>query len=298
MYKKYILRIANTTFTNNTIGIARSFLALATLVIIVFNDLESILSSSGYRFNFFTVLNLTSAKFLSILILLLVIIGWKPRITAIFHFWISFSIFDRMLYPEGGDRIAVIITFLLIPILFSDKRKSHWVNELKTSEESSFLKQCSNIFNHFAFTTVRVQICIIYFFSGISKPFLEETWIQGTAIYYYFSNPNFGYSSWQSGIVELLLNNPYLLLMMTWGAILFEISLAFCLVASKKYYKYFLIAGITLHFLIFLIQGLSTFFLVMTGALFIYLGPKEGYRFKKPLWNLPKLLKKNKAVKS
>tara|TARA_B110000090_G_scaffold208521_1_gene262489 strand:+ start:2426 stop:3313 length:888 start_codon:yes stop_codon:yes gene_type:complete len=294
MFKKYILRIANTHFRNNTIGLTRSFLALATLTIILFNDLDSILSSSGFRFNFFSILDLTFAKFLSILILLIVIIGWKPRYTAIFHFWISFSLFDRILYPEGGDRITVILTFLLIPILLFDKRKSHWVNAPTTTEGQSFLQQCSNIFNHFVHTTIRVQIGVIYFFSGISKPFLEETWIQGTAIYYYFSDPVFGYDGFQSGIIEFLLNTPVTLLMMTWGTILFELSLAFCLVASRKYYKYFLVAGITMHFSIFIIQGLSTFFLVMTGALIVYLGPKEGFLINKMNWNPIQLLKRIK----
>lgn len=293
MFKIYIFKIANTRIANTTIGLARSILALATLFVIIFNDLDAILSIEGFRFNFFTVFNLFWAKLASILILITVIIGWKPRFTAILHFWISFSLFNRMLYPEGGDRISVIITLLLIPILLFDNRKNHWINEVSTKKELSFSEQCINIFNHFIYTTLRFQICIIYLISGISKPFLEETWIQGTAIYYYLSSPIFGYSNWQSGIIELLLNNPYLLLMITWGTILFEVSIAFCLVASKKYYKYFLIGGITLHFLIFLVQGLSTFFLVMTGALFIYLGPKEGYHFKKPIWNPMKRFKKS-----
>jgi antimicrobial peptide system SdpB family protein len=293
MLEKKINKLANAVIANNTIGIARSFLALSSLFVILFNNLDLILSKGGNRFNFFSVLDFTnySAKVVSILILLTVIIGWKPRITAILHFWIAFSLFEKMIYPEGGDRIATILTFLLIPILLVDTRKSHWNKKNIEIKEFSFSQKCANIFNYFVFATIRVQVAIIYFFSGISKPFLEDTWKEGTAVYYYLSNSNFGYANWLSVIIEPLLNNPYALLFLTWGAVLLEISLAFCLVASKKYYKFFLILGISLHFSFFIIQGLATFFLVMTGALFMYLGPKEGYNFSAFKWNSFRLFK-------
>lgn len=294
LYKDHIVTLANTRIINNTIGVARSFIALSALITIAFNDLDVIFSTKGFWFNFFNLLDFTdySAKLLSILVLTLVLIGWRPRITAILHFWIAFSLFDKVLYPEGGDRIAAIITFLLIPVLLFDARKWHWNPNPDNQKEWSFFEQCVNIFNGFVYTTIRVQVCLIYFFSGISKPFLEDTWIEGTAIYYYFYSPTHGYTEWLSGIIVPLVDNAYILLALTWGTILLELVLAFCLVASRKYYKYFLIAGIALHFSIFLIQGLSTFFLVMTGALLIYLGPKEGYDFKMVKRNPLKILTK------
>jgi len=65
-------------------------------------------------------------KWLAILVLLFVIIGYFQKIACLLHWWVSFSFLYSATIIDGGDQIASILTFLLIPICFLDNRKNHW----------------------------------------------------------------------------------------------------------------------------------------------------------------------------
>lgn len=83
-----------------------------------------------------------------------------------------------------------------------------------------------------------------------------------------------------------LLKNPYLVTGMTWGTLLLEILLFMGIAISKSEpkRKYLLCLGIGFHFLIGLFFGLWTFFITMTGALILYLGPRDGFTKKYFKW--------------
>lgn len=125
-------------YWTNYLGLSRSLLALGMLLTLFFNS-NDILFSHGINNDYFLKCNFINslsiyclikhtllAKYISILILFSVSIGIYPRLTCIFHWWITYSFATSAYIIDGGDQIASILTFLLIPICLLDRRKWHW----------------------------------------------------------------------------------------------------------------------------------------------------------------------------
>ncbi|RAW03474.1 hypothetical protein [Pseudochryseolinea flava] len=98
-------RVSNFTPWDNTLGFCRTSLALATLITLLFNesatvfrpivgspDIPSCIGVS--KFSLFCLLhdNLEVARWISIGILTITIIGFYPAVTCIFHWWVTFSL--------------------------------------------------------------------------------------------------------------------------------------------------------------------------------------------------------------
>ncbi|MFH6682314.1 hypothetical protein RI119_04800 [Bacillus amyloliquefaciens] len=75
-------------------------------------------------------------KAVCICILILVVIGWRPRLTGFFHWWISYSFQNSAVTLDGGDQVAAVFTLLLLPLTLTDPRKWHW-----SPYEASFEKR-------------------------------------------------------------------------------------------------------------------------------------------------------------
>ncbi|WP_299362562.1 hypothetical protein [Winogradskyella sp.] len=271
-----IWRYSNNNFRTKTIGYGRSFLAASTLISIIFNDFDLIFIEKKFLLNLFDFSdNHLITKTTAVLILILVIIGIVPRMTAILHFWVSLSFYQKILYTEGGDQITVIITFLLIPILLFDNRIWHWNNIDDSSTKTGFHNSFVNVFNSFIFLSIRLQIAIVYFISSVSKPYKVEQWKDGTALYYWFNDAYYGYSGAIKTLVSPLINEPLFLLILTWGTLILELIIACCLFLSYSVRRYVFVLGVFLHISIFLIHGLATFSLTMIGALILLMGSRE-----------------------
>jgi hypothetical protein len=131
--KKAIHFIENVEFYFLPIYIARTLLAISTLINILFNNpfllyqqKELILpfaprvALSEYSiFNLFFP-NLLLAKWVSAFILLLVIIGFVPRVLCFLQFWIAYSLRTSSIITYGSDDINMILCLFLIPILMND----------------------------------------------------------------------------------------------------------------------------------------------------------------------------------
>ncbi len=278
------------SFSNNTIqtpiyGISRSLLAFGTLITFIFSN-EKILFDPDINFsnryvktifddiNFFFLFdfdNLIYARFITIIILIIVISGIYPRFTGVFHWWISFSWFQAGALVEGGDQITAVITFLLIPITILDKRTSHW----GTDETNN--NYILNFVSYLFLFLIKLQICFVYFHAAVEKIYKVPEWVDGTAIYYFFKDPVFGYPDWMDPFLSLIIESK-IVFFITWGTILFELILAgaFFMDNNKKVYLYPL--GIIFHLIIWLIFGLSSFFFAMAGALTLYLIPVSYYK--------------------
>jgi antimicrobial peptide system SdpB family protein len=96
-------------------------------------------------------------------------------------------------------------------------------------------------------------------------------WADGTAVYYWFTDPIFGAPHWLSPVLTPLLMNPVTVTMLTWGAILLEVFLFTGLVMDKKHRKQLLLCGIAFHAGIAVIHGLISFAIAMWAALLLYL---------------------------
>ncbi|MGJ8745457.1 sporulation-delaying protein SdpB family protein [Polaribacter sp.] len=273
------LTLKNFPYTN-VIGLARSIIAFGTLMTLLFNSYAMLVYENSkygavktfgnFQFNFFTLFgqeNFVIMKWLAIAILLVTISGFFIKITAILHWWISLSFlyFCSLGAVEGGDKIAANITFLLIPILLTDKRKNHW-------HYSTPYKSANTIFALFAVWAIRIQIAIVYFHTSIAKMFVQE-WSDGTYLYYLFNSTIYGMPRWISPFMNVLLENSIALSLLTYGALLLEILLVLGLTASIKYRKIVLVFAILFHFSIIFFTGIFTFFFAISGGLILFLYP-------------------------
>jgi antimicrobial peptide system SdpB family protein len=204
----------------------------------------------------------------SILVLCAVISGYYPRITCIFHAWISYSVFHSLLIVEGGDQITAILTLLIIPACLTDNRKNHWIRN------NDYIIP-NDIGRHFVRTSlifVRVQMALLYLDAGVEKLKVTE-WVDGTATYYWFTHNIFGAPDWMRYLFTNAFSHQYFVTTVTWGVILLEISLFAGLFIQQKY-RYLLLGFASIfHFLIFIVHGLPTFMIAMWAGLLMYLLP-------------------------
>ena len=285
--EKNIQSMASNYLWSNTIGVARTMLAIGTLTTLLFNDIHLIMQPLGdvmgreiqsdfARYSLFEILkeHLVLAKWFSILVLLIVASGWRPRITGVFHAWIAFSMATSGMVIDGGDQITSVLSVLLIPICLVDNRKWQWVS--KEVQDTSKFQFHLNIVAVVSYFFIRLQVAFIYFHASVGKMDVEE-WINGTAIYYWSYSPLFKMPEWMEPWLPTLFENPTFMTLSTWGILAFELLLFLGLVIEHKWRPLLLKAGIAFHFSIVLLYGLVSFFFAMTGALILYLGPKKGF---------------------
>ena len=257
------------------VGIARSCLAICTLLNLIFNSYETlqIISKSDLTYGdieFYSLFHVFKNEYVSliiaIVILLSVLSGYYPRITCYFHFWASFSFIISAELIEGGDQVASILSLWLCPVLMFDKRVNHWSKSNFNSYGHFFAKSLA----FFSLWIIKIQMAIIYFNSSIGKLDTKE-WSNGTAIYYWFNHPVFGLNKSLLSIVEPLLLNPIGVASLTWGAIMIELFIAFSIFSGSHILKRAtLVIGIFLHFSFIIVFGLWTFFFAMLGGLLLF----------------------------
>jgi antimicrobial peptide system SdpB family protein len=266
----------------NVYGLSRTILALATGAtltstrsIALFHAGESVPYCAGpARIGFFCLLSnhLEIARWLAVVILAVVASGWRPRVTGLLHWWVSYSLQASAVLVDGGDQVTAVLTLFLLPVALTDARRWHW--EEVTSEPSRGREVLQRLVALSALLMVRLQVAGIYFHSAVAKLSVEE-WANGTALYYWFSHPEFGAPPGRLRLLMPLLTNGTTVALMTWGAIVLELFLFTALVMPKRAWPYFLVLGIAFHGAIAAIHGLISFGLAMTAALILYLRPVE-----------------------
>lgn len=284
---------SNSVWTN-TYGVARSILSLGTLLTLLTNSNDILFKKAAVRpdscdpFNLSLYCifdNLLVGKIISIVILALVVSGWRPRFTGLLHCWVMYSLINSASILDGGDHIASIITMLLLPITLTDNRKWHWT-QLTSPEPVNTIYGLKNIIAKSCLIIIKVQVSVIYLNAAAAKLAIKE-WVDGTAIYYWFKHPLFGYPSWIEPLIEPLILNGTTLFMISWGTMIFEFLLFAGIVMDKRYKKIFLFFGILFHCGIFLIHDLASFLFTMAACLILFLRPSnEPFLLPKIIVNL------------
>jgi antimicrobial peptide system SdpB family protein len=281
---------ANTQPWTNVYGVARTILALGTLLTLFFNDAVTLFMPNGVVqkealpttistinfFFFFPVEFLDTARWIAIVILLVVISGWRPQITGIFHWWISFSFATACVIVDGGDQVTQVITLFLLPIAFTDTRKWHWSTNSANNRlyEDSTKHKILSLIALSSYFAIRLQVAIIYFHASTAKLKVEE-WVNGTVFYYWSGHPVFGLNEVLKPLFMPLISNSIMVLSITWGSIILETLLFMGLVMNKRWWQTLLVCGLSFHLMIILVHGLVSFFFAMAGSLILYLRPLE-----------------------
>lgn len=135
------------------------------------------------------------------------------------HWWLTFSLATSAVTIDGGDQVSVVLTLLLLPITLTDARKWHWQTRSTHLGESERLVALS------ALLAIRIQVAAIYFHAAIGKLRVEE-WTDGTAVYYWFTNPDYGASPFVSQLLRPLLLHGTTIALMTWGSRSLAVAIA------------------------------------------------------------------------
>lgn len=268
----------------NVYGLSRTLLALSTLLTLVFNDAKVLFIPTSDNEGFPTCeglgnislyclvpdeyLYLNLVRVLSILLLIVVVSGWRPRFTGIIHWYVSFSFLQSAVTVDGGDSIAAVMTLLLIPLTLTDPRKSHW-DSLVEKKPYSIQK----LVGEMTLLIIRIQVAIIYFHATVAK-LTEDEWINGTAVWYYAQNSMLGLNPHLFDIFSNLLSS-FLIVIPTWGTLILQTFLFAGILASKEKRKTLLWLAIFMHEIFAIFLGLMSFSLAMIAILIIYFRPTE-----------------------
>jgi antimicrobial peptide system SdpB family protein len=297
-FEKFVDNLSTQWRWTNAIGVARTVLAVGTLITLLFNNIYDLVEPLGARtgtssfsgiakISIYHLLdnNIVLAKWLSVAVLLLVASGWRPRITGILHWWIAFSFSSSAMVLDGGDQITATLTLLLIPICLVDSRKWHWSNESHPVDSISIKQKMAAIVATISLLVIKLQVAFIYFHAAVGK-FEVEEWANGTAVYYWLNNPIFGASEELSPILNAIVTNPLGVTAITWGAMILELTIFLGLTMNRKWHPTLMKAGIAFHFTIIIFHGLVSFFCAMAAALILFLGAHhKGYKLSIPKLN-------------
>lgn len=198
-------------------------------------------------------------------VLAVVASGWRPRVTAIPHWWVSASFAASAAIPDGGDHVTAMLTLLVLPVALTDDRRWHWGRRAPEDDETwARLIAWSGAF------VVRLQVAGIYLHASLGKLGSAE-WVDGTALFYWFSDPSFGAPLWLRPFAMAVASTSLGAIVLSWGTIALEFALALALVIDRRWWRPLLLLGVGFHLSIALLMGLPSFTLAMSAALLIYL---------------------------
>jgi antimicrobial peptide system SdpB family protein len=278
-----ILNTPQTSVWSVLLGAARTLLALSTALTLLFtstevalrsnsNLLERALCSEADAINLFCLVpapHLPLAHLFALAGLGVVASGWRPRLTGLLHWWITWSYHQAGTFVDGGDQVAMILTLLLVPITLTDPRVWHW--QRVATPEHDFERPMARLIALGWLTLIRLQVAVIYFHAAVAKFFVPE-WIDGTAVYYWFNSATLGMPTWLQPLLEPLLGSAVAVLALTWGTMLLELMLVLALLSPMSYRRWLLPLGLLFHAGIAVVFSLSSFMLAMDAALLLYLG--------------------------
>src|SRR5262249_34154565 len=127
---------------------------------------------------------------IAVVVLVLAVIGWRPRLTAFPHWWVTASFAASSVVVEGGDQVAAILALLLLPVALTHSRRWHWD---APPEVQGTARKVTALMAASCLTVIRLQVAVIYFFALTGKLAVRE-WANGTAMYYWLVHPTFGLS--------------------------------------------------------------------------------------------------------
>jgi antimicrobial peptide system SdpB family protein len=276
------------------IALARFLLAFGLLLTVTGNDLDMVANHDytqlyGYtirhsphfhrpfeKADLFMMMAPEKAKVVVIIILLLVMTGFFPQVTGILFAWACFSIHNFFIINNGGDDLAFVLSFMLLPICLTDPRINTWIR--KESPPSQ-----RNIIANVAIVAIWVQAAWTYFDASFAKLFTPQ-WQNGTAVYYYTSHYRLGAPDWLRRINEWLTLTQFVRVL-TWGTLLLELLLAVCVFFPSRIKRKFILPAIIFHFLIVINFGLITFFISIVAMLLLYLDDDDVFTGKVMFWN-------------
>lgn len=223
----------------------------------------------GATFNLFqlsrSVLYFEVVYHVAILIAVLLLVGFWPRLIVPLHWGMIWSFQERnQLLGDGGDNLMRIVLLFLVLVnagaYFSIFAMRHAGSHGPQRPAAAWLargldslRPALAVVHNFGVLLILVQLCLLYMSTGFYKV-MGELWQNGTALYYILRVDEF---SWP-GVAELIYRNPYLVVLGTYGTVLFEVTFAPSLL--NRWTRYLMIGtGLFFHIGTAMLMGLVTF---------------------------------------
>jgi antimicrobial peptide system SdpB family protein len=199
-------------------------------------------------------------------ILIVAGLGFWPRLLGLLQWWVTFSFQANATMVDGGDQIAAILLLLLLPCCLTDPRWNHWRRMPAGPPRNPHLV----LWAAMSHVTVRAQVAIIYFHACVGK-FKVPEWLDGTVLYYWVFDPQFGATGLVRDLLAPIVMSPAVA-WLTWSVMGLELALAIGVFLSTTTRRALLWPAILLHGGIAMIHGLLSFSLAMWAGLTIYAG--------------------------
>ncbi|AVP35945.1 hypothetical protein DOS57_07620 [Staphylococcus felis] len=159
----------NFDFQQRAYILSRSLLLISTLLVLIFNNTNVMMSYNKEQLNCTNLpipttfciadqinISYKLMRLIMIIILFIALLGFIPPLTGILHWYICYSIQQNFLPVDGGNQIAMVITFLLIPITLLDFRINYFL-----SKKGNLNKYTQNITWSFMIL-IKIQVLLIY----------------------------------------------------------------------------------------------------------------------------------------
>lgn len=269
--------ISSSPFTP-ILGLVRSILAFSLLLTLAFNSTSTlfkpvsgrkdIIDCSGINHvTTFCILNsndygsLMAMKVVTIILLIIIMIGYLPQVLGIIHFYIAYSVQHTMSVVDGGKQVTLMMTFWLMLISLFDNRLNHW-------EQAKQKLEFNKVVGWGLIVTLKIQISYLYLNSAVTKMKNKE-WLDGTAVYYYLNDniyglPNFFYKGF-----NFMLETP-VIGFVTWGTLILQLIISASIFASRKTKQIIFYLALFMHEMFALFIGLISFSIVMLAVLIFY----------------------------
>ncbi|WP_438292792.1 sporulation-delaying protein SdpB family protein [Streptomyces sp. HUAS TT7] len=211
--------------------------------------------------------HLTWLKWACVATLLVIASGWRPRFTALPHAYINYSVFSGIAIVDGGDQIALILSVLFVLPAVGDRRRWHWEQPEEEIPQTPSARALALIGTS-GLIMLRLQMVVVYLQAVVAKlPHTE--WQDGTAMWYWGSNLDFGPAPWLDTLVAPVISSALGVAMMTWLPLVIEASLALSLLLPQRLRWWTMGAGLVFHLCIALMMGLWSFALAMSGGILL-----------------------------
>ena len=143
-----------------------------------------------------------AARALAILILLVVASGWRPRITAVPHWYVSWSLVANVTIQDGGDQITAVLTILLVPVALTDPRRWHWQPPRRDEVGPR------HIVANAALALIRLQVAVVYLHASIAKS-ASKSGPTAPPCTDWFRHGVFGAPDWLRPVTDAMTDGPF-----------------------------------------------------------------------------------------
>ena len=273
-----VLRATAAHVPGNGVQLARTFLAISTLITLVGTPDSSLFrlvlgAEDAIACNGALIVGAYCAipvrwiaTAVGVLIALWVISGWFPRYSAVPQAWFAFSFDAAVAIGEGGDQVNHNLSLILAVIALFDSRRNAWSTSEPISENYRVRGAVSRGIMLFALVLAQLQVAFIYFHSGIGKATVSE-WSEGSAVYY-IVNGQFGVPRYLD-FLGAWVAHPVISVVLTWSVICLEILLALAVILPDRIRRRLVLAGVAFHLGIIVFMGLWSFGFAMFACLVI-----------------------------